>query len=116
MTVLKRQFDIGSRKIWVRQASGMERLRFETILAKTFRKHKHFGSDQSKWTDEQQEEFMNALEDAGAGMYDQLETLVPQCLIDEVDMNLIDRDLLMEIYEFVRGDDIEGDGSIPLDS
>ena len=115
MTVLKKQFDIGSKKIWVRQASGMERLRFETILAKTFRKHKHFGSDQSKWTDEQQEEFMNALEDAGAGMYDQLETLVPKCLIDEVDMNLIDRDLLMEIYEFVRGD-VEGEGSIPLDS
>ena len=58
---------------------------------------------------------MIALEDAGAGMFNQLQELVPNCLIDEVDMNLIDRDLLMEIYEFVRGD-VEGEGSIPLDS
>lgn len=116
MTVLKKQFDLGSKKIWVRQASGMERLRFETILAKTFRKFKHFGADQSKWTEEQQEEFMVALEDAGAGMFDQLEVLVPKCIIDDVDMNLIDRDTLMEIYDFVRGDETEGDGSIPLDS
>jgi len=115
MTVLKKQFDIGSKKIWVRQASGMERLRFESILAKTFRKYKHFGVDQNKWTEDQQEEFMIALEDAGAGMFNQLQELVPNCLIDEVDMNLIDRDLLMEIYEFVRGD-VEGEGSIPLDS
>ncbi len=116
MTVLKKQFDLGSKKIWVRQASGMERLRFETVLAKTFRQFKHFGADQSKWTEEQQEEFMVALEDAGAGMFDQLEVLVPKCIIDDVDMNLIDRDTLMEIYDFVRGDEAEGDGSIPLDS
>ena len=116
MTVLKKQFDLGSKKIWVRQASGMERLRFETILAKTFRKFKHFGADQSKRSEEQQEEFMVALEDAGAGMFDQLEVLVPKCIIDDVDMNLIDRDTLMEIYDFVRGDEAEGDGSIPLDS
>ena len=116
MTVLKKEFDLGTRKIWVRQASGMERLRFETVLAKTFRKFKHFGSDQSKWTDEQQEEFMIALENAGAGMTDQLEVLVPACIIDDVDINFIDRDMLMEIYSFVRGDAVEGDGSIPLDS
>jgi|TARA_R100000084_G_scaffold42448_3_gene17318 hypothetical protein len=116
MTVLKKQFDLGTRKIWVRQASGMERLRFETILAKTFRKFKHFGVDQDAWTDEQQEEFLVALEDAGAGMTDQLYHLVPACIIDEVDINLIDRDTIMEIYEFVRGDAVEGDGSIPLDS
>ena len=115
MTVLKKQFDIGSKKIWVRQASGMERLKFETILAKTFRKFKHFGLEQSKWTEEQQEDFMVALEDSGAGMTDQLQELVPACIIDDIDMNLIDRDMLMEIYYFVRGDVLEGDGSIPLD-
>ena len=116
MTVLKKQFDLGSKKIWVRQASGMERLKFETILAKTFRKFKHFGTDQSKWSDEQQEEFMVALENAGAGMFDQLEVLVPKCIIDPIDINLIDRDMLMEIYEFVRGDEKEVEGSVPLDS
>ena len=116
MTVLKKQFDLGTRKIWVRQASGMERLKFETILAKTFRKFKHFGLEQEKWTEEQQEEFMIALEDAGAGMANQLQELVPACIIDDIDMNFIDRDMLMEIYSFVGGDTVEGDGSIPLDS
>ena len=116
MTILKKQFDLGSKKVWVRQASGMERLRFETILAKTFRKFKHFGEEQSKWTDEQQEEFMIALEDAGAGMYNQLEELVPKCIIDPIDINIIDRDTLMDMYMFVRGDSEVDDSAIPLDS
>ena len=72
MAVLKKQFEVGSKTIWVRQASGMERSRFETMLAKTFRKFKHFGFDQSTWTDEQQEEFMVALEEMGGGMESQI--------------------------------------------
>lgn len=113
MAILKKQFEIGSKKIWVRQASGMERLEFETILAKTFRQFKHFGLNQIEWTDEQQEEFLAALEDAGAGMNHQIRTLVPPCLIDDIDINLIDSMQLMEIFDFVRGGDAEG--SVPLD-
>tara|TARA_Y100001938_G_C8074596_1_gene425211 strand:- start:124 stop:465 length:342 start_codon:yes stop_codon:yes gene_type:complete len=113
MAILKKQFEIGSKKIWVRQASGMERLEFETILAKTFRKFKHFGVEQVEWTEEQQQEFLDALDDAGAGMDRQIRTLVPPCLIDEVDINLIDSMTLMEIFDFVRGGDAEG--SVPLD-
>ena len=112
MPVLKKQFDIGSKKIWVRQASGMERLQFETLLAKTFRSFRHFGTDQISWTEDQQEEFMIALEAAGGGM--EMRTLVPPCLMDDVDINLIDRDLLMEVYEFIRGG--EPEGAVPLDS
>ena len=115
MAVLKKQFEIGSKTIWVRQASGMERLRFETMLAKTFRRYKHFGFDQSTWTDEQQEEFMVALEEMGGGMESQILSLVPPCILDEgCNMDLLDRDELMEIFEFVRGDDPEG--AVPLDS
>ena len=114
MPVLKKQFDIGSKKIWVRQASGMERLQFETLLAKTFRAFRHFGTDQISWTEEQQEEFMIALEEAGGGMEMQIRTLVPPCLMNDVDINLIDRDLLMEVYEFIRGG--EPEGAVPLDS
>lgn len=114
MATLKKQFKIGNKEIWVRQASGMERLKFETILAKVFRKFKHFGTDQTKWTEVQQEDFLDALEEAGGGMTNQLYELVPICVIDEIDINIIDRDELMEIYNFVSGNDEEG--AVPLDS
>lgn len=118
MTVLKKQFEIGSKKIWVRQASGMERLKYETLLAKTFRKFRHFGTDNTKWTEEQQEEFLVGLELAGGAMEDQIRDLVPPCLMDETDLNHIDRDTLMAIFDFVRGTggDEEHEGAIPLDS
>lgn len=113
MATLKKQFKIGNKEIWVRQASGMERLKFETILAKVYRKFKHYGVDQEGWTDDQQEQFLDALEEAGGGMTNQLYELVPQCIMDEIDINLIDRDELMQIYSFVSGNDEEG--SVPLD-
>lgn len=115
MAVLKRQFKIGNKEIWVRQASGMERLKFETLLAKTFRKFKHFGYEQTSWTEEQQEEFMVALEEKGGGMEDQILTLVPPCILDkDFNVEMLDRNELMEVFEFVRGDDPEG--AVPLDS
>ena len=115
MPILKKEFEIGTKKIWVRQASGMERLKFETILAKTFRKFKHFGLDQDKWTDEQQEEFMIALEDAGGDVTAQMRDMIPPCLPDDFDVNMLDKDELMIIFNFVRGID-EPEGAIPLDS
>jgi|TARA_X000001382_G_scaffold110540_3_gene87124 hypothetical protein len=116
MTVLKKQFEIGSKKVWVRQASGMERLKYETILAKTFRKFRHFGPNNLEWTEEQQEEFLVALESAGGAMEDQIRDLVPPCLMDETDLNHIDRDTLMDIFDFVRGNSEEPEGAVPLDS
>ena len=47
-------------------------------------------------------------------MTNQLYELVPICVIDEIDINIIDRDELMEIYNFVSGNDEEG--AVPLDS
>ena len=116
MAVLKKQFEIGSKSIWVRQASGMERLKYETLLAKTFRKFRHFGPNNLEWTEDQQEEFLVALENAGAAMEDQIRDLVPPCLMDDTDLNLIDRDTLMEIFDFVRGTTEEPEGAVPLDS
>jgi len=116
MTVLKKQFEIGSKKVWVRQASGMERLKYETMLAKTFRKFRHFGPNNLEWTEEQQEEFLVELESVGGAMEDQIRDLVPPCLMDETDLNLIDRDTLMDIFDFVRGTDDEPEGAVPLDS
>ena len=77
MPILKKEFEIGTKKIWVRQASGMERLKFETLLAKTFRRFKHFGLNQDEWTDEQQEEFMTALEDVGGDVNSQIREMIP---------------------------------------
>jgi len=112
---MKKQFEIGSKKIWVRQASGMERLKFETMLAKVFRKFKHFGFNQEAWTEEQQEEFMTALEAEGGSLESQIYALVPPCILEEnFNMDLLDRDELMEVFEFIRGDDPEG--AVPLDS
>ena len=42
-------------------------------------------------------------------------SLVPPCILEDgFNMDLLDRDELMEIFEFVRGDDPEG--AVPLDS
>lgn len=114
MPILKKEFEIGNKKIWVRQASGMERLKFETLLAKTFRKHKHFGLDQDEWTEEQQEEFLVALENAGGDITAQMAEMIPPCLPDDFDVNMLDKEELMTIFNFVRGID-EPEGAIPLD-
>mgnify|MGYP003108820056 FL=1 len=115
MPILKKEFEIGTKKIWVRQASGMERLKFETLLAKTFRKFKHFGLNQDEWTDEQQEEFMVALEDVGGDVNSQITEMIPPCLPDDFDVNMLDKDELMQVFNFVRGIG-EPEGAIPLDS
>lgn len=115
MPILKKEFEIGTKKIWVRQASGMERLKFETLLAKTFRRFKHFGLDQDEWTDEQQEEFMTALEDVGGDVNSQIREMIPPCLPDDFDVNMLDKDELMQVFNFVRGIG-EPEGAIPLDS
>jgi hypothetical protein len=114
MPILKKEFDLGNKKIWVRQASGMERLKFETILAKTFRKFKHFGLDQDQWTEDQQEQFMVALEDAGGDISSQMTKMVPACLPEDMDVNMLDKDELLLIFNFVRGIG-EPEGAIPLD-
>tara|TARA_R110000744_G_scaffold26942_4_gene66038 strand:+ start:1409 stop:1756 length:348 start_codon:yes stop_codon:yes gene_type:complete len=114
MPILKKEFEIGNKKIWVRQASGMERLKFETVLAKTFRNFKHFGFDQAEWTEEQQEEFMIALENNGGDVSSQMRDMIPPCLPEGFDVNMLDKDDLMEIFSFVRGIG-EPEGAIPLD-
>ena len=46
MPVLKKEIELSDgKKIWVRQASGMEKLPIENIQAKVFRKTRHFGAD-----------------------------------------------------------------------
>ena len=114
MPVLKKEIELNDgKKIWVKQASGMLKLKIENLQAQTFRKFRHFGADPSEWTEEQQEEFASALEDAGGGMTSQIEAWVPNCIISEdIDIDDLTGEELRELLMFVRGDDPEG--AIPL--
>jgi len=103
-------------KIEVRQASGFEKMPFESILAKAFRKFRHFGVDQTKWTEEQTEEFMATVDELGGSVQEQMATLIPPCIITEgFDANSLTSTELMLLFTFVRGGSDE-DGEPPLDS
>jgi len=115
MPVLKKEIELkdGS-KIWVRQASGMEKLKIENIQARVFRKTRHFGNDPSEWTAEQNEEFADLLDEAGGGMIDQVEAWIPVCIIEpaDFDYNTLSSEEVRTILQFVRGDTLEG--AVPL--
>lgn len=117
MPVITKEIELNDgTKIEVRQASGFEKLPFESMLAKAFRKHRAFGVDNSKWTEDQQEEFMESLEDLGGSMHDQMLKLVPPCIItDDIDVNTLTAEELRDIFIFIRGGSDE-DGEPPLDS
>tara|TARA_R110002110_G_scaffold273210_4_gene488585 strand:+ start:93 stop:539 length:447 start_codon:yes stop_codon:yes gene_type:complete len=117
MPVKKKEFTFDELEIEARQASGLEKLPFESILSKAFRKFRHFGLDQSIWTEEQTEEFMDHVEELGGGMQDQMMALVPPCILNEgFDINSLTIEELREIFLFVRGGDVgDEDGAAPLD-
>ena len=116
MPVLSKEFELDDgTKITVRQAGGLQKLRIENIQARVFRDHMHFGLDPTEWTQDQQKEFTDAMDEAGAGMTQQIEAWVPNCIIEPADFDvesLTSAELRM-ILGFVRGDDPEG--SIPLE-
>lgn len=109
MPVMKKEIELeDGTKIWVRQASGMERLRITNIQGKAFRKMRHAG-DPTDWTDEQNEEFATILDEMGGSVEDQIKEWVPACILDEnVDPNMLTFEELNTILQFVRGDDEEG--------
>ena len=115
MPVMKKEIELDDgRKIWVRQASGMEKIKITNIQGRAFRKMRHAG-DPNDWTDEQNEEFANLLDDMGGNIEDQIEQWVPNCILDEgIDANMLTFDELNKILQFVRGDDEEG--AVPLSS
>jgi len=115
MPVLRKEIELNDgKKIWVRQASGMDKLKIEKVQAATLRKCRHFGTDPTKWTDDQQQEFATLLDESGGGLQDQIATWLPKCVLDDtVDVDLLTSDELMMLLAFVRGDDIEG--AVPLE-
>ena len=86
MPVLKKEVELNDgRKVWVRQASGLDKMKIEAKQGRVMRKCRHFGSDLSQWTDEQMDEFMDMCDKEGAGFTDQVEAWLPNCLLDEDD-------------------------------
>lgn len=101
-------------KVLVKQVSGRKKLKIEAKQAKVYRNFRHFG-DPTTWTMEQHEEFADALDEVGAGLEDQVEEWLPDCIIsDTYTIDDLESDELMEILRFVRGDTEEG--ALPLDS
>tara|TARA_R100000353_G_scaffold30181_1_gene24880 strand:- start:327 stop:677 length:351 start_codon:yes stop_codon:yes gene_type:complete len=113
MPVMKKEIELDDgRKIWVRQASGMERLRITNIQGKAFRKMRHAGTP-DKWTEEQNEEFATIVDEMGGGVEAQIEAWIPPCILDkDVDVNMLTFEELNKILQFVRGDD--EDGGVPF--
>ena len=99
-------------KIWVRQASGMEKLSVTTAQGKAFRKMRHAGEPED-WTDEHSEEFAEIVDELGGGVDTQIGVWIPPCLLDEdININMLTSEELLIILAFVRGDD--KDGAVPL--
>mgnify|MGYP003134561040 FL=1 len=115
MPVMKKEIELDDgTKIWVRQASGMERLKITNIQGKAFRKMAHAG-EPANWTDEQNEEFATMLDEMGGNVEEQMSAWIPPCILDEnVDINSLTFEELNTILGFVRGDDTEG--AVPFQS
>ncbi len=114
MPVLKKQIELDNgRKVWVRQASGLDKLKIEAKQGRVMRKCRHFGSDLSNWTEEQMDEFMDLCEQEGCGFESQVQTWLPSCLLDdETDPETLTSEELVRILNVIRGDDNEG--AVPL--
>jgi hypothetical protein len=115
MPVLKKEIELDDgRKVWVRQASGLDKLKIEAKQGRAMRKCRHFGPDPSKWSDEQMEEFLELCDKEGAGFEHQVEAWLPNCLLDkDVDPETLTSEELVRILNVIRGDDNEG--AVPLD-
>jgi len=100
--------------ILVKQASGRKKLKIEAIQARTFRKFRHYG-EPTEWTQEQHEEFADALDEAGAGIEAQVDEWLPNCIVSEgVDLDDLTSSEILKLLNWVRGDTEEA--AIPLES
>ena len=114
MPVLKKEIELDDgRKVWVRQASGLDKLKIEAKQGRVMRKLRHFGTDLANWTDEQMEQFLDMCEEHECGFTAQVEAWLPSCLLDDnIDPNTLTSEEMLRILNVIRGDDNEG--AIPL--
>tara|TARA_Y100000361_G_scaffold153498_1_gene175464 strand:+ start:5807 stop:6154 length:348 start_codon:yes stop_codon:yes gene_type:complete len=113
VVVVKKRFEFDGKEVWFRQASGMERLAIEKVQAKVFRECRHFGNNPLEWSEEQQIEFSDKLDEYGAGVEEQISQWLPiSCMTEGFDINTLTSIELRKVLSFVRGD--EEDGAVPL--
>lgn len=115
MPVAQKEIELNDgTKIMVRQVSGRKKLKIETIQAKVFRTFKDKGEPQD-WGMDTHEEFADALDLAGAGIENQVDAWLGECILSEgLDLDDLESDELMRVLSWVRGDDETA--SLPLDS
>ena len=114
MPVKKKEFKLDDdTTVWVRQASGMEKLAISNIQAKVYRKFVTSHGETDKWGDEVGLDFSAAMDEEGAGIQAQIDQWLVKCLLpeegkDAFNPNYFTIEELMPILGFVRGDDEEG--------
>ena len=109
MPVKKKEFELNNgTKIWVRQASGLEKLKLNNKQSSVFKRFSAKGSP-DEWTTDEQIDFAEALDEKGAGIEAQLELWLPACILDvDFDTNLFTLEEMMPILSFIRGDEEDG--------
>ena len=109
MPIKKKEFELDDgTKVWVRQASGIEKLKISNIQARVFREFQERG-DPADWDTETNIEFSDRLDEEGGGMEAQIDNWLSPCVIsDDFNVNLFTVEELLPVLTFVRGDDEEG--------
>ena len=73
------------------------------------------GLDPNEWSPKQNEEFAQAIDEAGCGIEQQMQQWIPKCVMDkDFDVESLTSEECRDILYFIRGDDLEG--AIPLAS
>jgi len=112
--VKKKEFKLDDdTTVWVRQASGMEKLAISNIQARVYRKFVTSHGETDKWGDGVGLDFSAAMDEEGAGIQAQIDQWLVNCLLPEegkdvFNPNYFTIEELMPILGFVRGDDEEG--------
>ena len=114
MPVKKKEFKLDDdTKLWVRQASGMEKLAISNIQARIYRKFIKDHGEIDKWSDELTQDFSDSMDEEDAGIQAQIKEWLVKCILPEegkevFNPNYFTIEELMPILNFVRGDDDEG--------
>ena len=73
-----------------------------------------FGPNPTEWTEEQTEELLDLIDDAGGGLEAQISAWLPQCVMGDIDPNLLTTEEMLPMLQFIKGED-ELDGAVPLE-
>ena len=86
----------------------------ELVVDEHDRYSERIGFDVEEWTDDQQNEFVQYLDENNAGIEFQIQEWIPNCIVApaDFDISVLTSDELRTLLLFVRGD--ESEGAVPL--